>query len=69
KLADLFNETSLNEMKKGKAPIVRMNDSAGARVKYELHHKVGLAEGGDLYNADNINIVTPKAHVEIHKGL
>lgn len=69
KLADSFNETSLNEMKKGKAPIVRMNDSAGARVKYELHHKVGLAEGGDLYNADNINIVTPKAHVEIHKGL
>ncbi len=69
KLADLFNETSLNEMKKGKAPIVRMNDSAGARVKYELHHKVGLAEGGNLYNADNINIVTPKAHVEIHKGL
>ncbi|WP_460137863.1 S-type pyocin domain-containing protein [Pseudomonas sp. S2_A10] len=69
KLAGLFNETSLNEMKKGKAPIVRMNDSAGARVKYELHHKVGLAEGGDLYNADNINIVTPKAHVEIHKGL
>lgn len=69
KLADFFNATSLNEMKKGKAPIVRMSDSAGARVKYELHHKVGLAEGGDLYNADNINIVTPKAHVEIHKGL
>lgn len=69
KLADLFNATSLNEMKKGKAPIVRFSDTAGARVKYELHHKVGLAEGGDLYNADNINIVTPKAHVEIHKGL
>ncbi|MFZ3281053.1 S-type pyocin domain-containing protein [Pseudomonas sp.] len=69
KLADLFNATSLNEMKKGKAPIVRFGDTAGARVKYELHHKVGLAEGGDLYNADNINIVTPKAHVEIHKGL
>ncbi|UVL47780.1 S-type pyocin domain-containing protein [Pseudomonas moraviensis] len=69
KLADLFNATSLNEMKKGKAPIVRVSDSAGARVKYELHHKIGLAEGGDLYNADNINIVTPKAHVEIHKGL
>ena len=69
KLADLFNATSLNEMKKGKAPIIRFSDTAGARVKYELHHKVGLAEGGDLYNADNINIVTPKAHVEIHKGL
>ena len=69
KLADLFNATSLNEMKKGKAPIVRFSDTAGARVKYELHHKVGLAEGGDLYNSDNINIVTPKAHVEIHKGL
>lgn len=69
KLADLFNATSLNEMKKGKAPIVRFSDTAGARVKYELHHKVGLAEGGDLYNADHINIVTPKAHVEIHKGL
>ena len=43
KLADLFNATSLNEMKKGKAPIIRFSDTAGARVKYELHHKVGLA--------------------------
>jgi hypothetical protein len=69
RLAELFNAASLNEMKKGKAPIVRDSDFAGARVKYELHHKMGLAEGGDLYNADNISIVTPKAHIEIHKGL
>ncbi|CEL28428.1 S-type pyocin domain-containing protein [Pseudomonas sp. A1230] len=69
RLAELFNAASLSEMKKGKAPIVRDSDFAGARVKYELHHKLGLAEGGDLYNADNISIVTPKAHIEIHKGL
>lgn len=69
RLAELFNTASLNEMKKGKAPVVRDSDSAGARVKYELHHKLGLAEGGDLYNADNISIVTPKAHIGIHKGL
>ncbi|PTT33399.1 S-type pyocin domain-containing protein [Pseudomonas sp. HMWF021] len=69
RLAELFNAASLSEMKKGKAPIVRESDFVGARVKYELHHKLGLAEGGDLYNADNISIVTPKAHIEIHKGL
>jgi len=69
RLAELFNAASLSEMKKGKAPVVRESDSVGARVKYELHHKLGLAEGGDLYNADNISIVTPKAHIEIHKGL
>ncbi|WP_338801228.1 S-type pyocin domain-containing protein [Pseudomonas sp. RSB 5.4] len=69
RLAGLFNAASLSEMKKGKAPVVRESDSVGARVKYELHHKLGLAEGGDLYNSDNISIVTPKAHIEIHKGL
>ncbi|WP_226500384.1 S-type pyocin domain-containing protein [Pseudomonas sp. MWU16-30322] len=69
RLAELFNAASLSEMKKGKAPVVRESDSVGARVKYELHHKLGLAEGGDLYNADNISIVSPKAHIEIHKGL
>nr|WP_095191527.1 S-type pyocin domain-containing protein [Pseudomonas sp. Irchel 3E19] len=34
RLAELFNAASLNEMKKGKAPIVRDSDFAGERVKY-----------------------------------
>ncbi len=55
-------------MKLGRAPTVRFRDSVGKRVKVELHHKVEISKGGDVYNVDNLNALTPKRHIEIHKG-
>ncbi|EHM7064882.1 HNH endonuclease [Salmonella enterica] len=55
-------------MKLGRAPTVRFKDSVGKRVKYEIHHRDEVAKGGDVYNVDNLNVVTPKRHIEIHRG-
>jgi len=35
-------------------------------MKYELHHVEQIGLGGDVYDLDNIRIVTPKRHIEIH---
>ncbi|MGV8671272.1 hypothetical protein, partial [Pseudomonas aeruginosa] len=31
-------------------------------------HKVRIADGGGVYNMGNLVAVTPKRHIEIHKG-
>ncbi|MGE7963513.1 S-type pyocin domain-containing protein [Pseudomonas sp. NPDC089918] len=67
-LAKSFDQGSLNEMNKGRAPFVRVADRAGKRVKFELHHSTALASGGALYDSDNLRVLTPKGHVEIHRG-
>ncbi|WP_425256072.1 HNH endonuclease [Kosakonia oryziphila] len=46
----------------------KKSERAGKRVKIELHHKQDISKGGDVYNIDNLNAVTPKRHIEIHKG-
>lgn len=30
--------------------------------------KVEISKGGDVYNVDNLNALTPKNHIETHKG-
>ncbi|WP_416413797.1 hypothetical protein [Pantoea sp. App145] len=47
---------------------VRNGENAGKRVTHDLHHVELISEGGEVYNVDNIRVVTPKYHVEIHKG-
>ena len=39
----------------------------GGRVKYELHHVDEIQHGGEVYNVDNLRVVTPKKHIDIHK--
>lgn len=67
-LSKQFNTDDIERMKLGRAPTVRFRDSAGKRVKFELHHNVEISKGGDVYNVDNLNALTPKRHIEIHKG-
>lgn len=67
-LSKQFNTDDMERMKLGRAPTVRFRDSVGKRVKVELHHKVEISKGGDVYNVDNLNALTPKRHIEIHKG-
>lgn len=67
-LSKQFSADDLERMKLGRAPTVRFRDSVGKRVKVELHHKVEIYKGGDVYNVDNLNVLTPKRHIEIHKG-
>ena len=54
---------------KGRAPRARKKDSLGGRKSFELHHKEEIQHGGKVYHADNIRVVTPRHHIDIHKGL
>ncbi|RCN15761.1 Pyocin-S2 [Pseudomonas aeruginosa] len=53
----------------GLAPYAVPEEHLGSKEKFEIHHVVPLESGGALYNTDNLVIVTPKRHSEIHKEL
>lgn len=67
-LMEQFNRGNRGNIKVGKAPSPRQNEQVGGKVKYEIHHIQPVGEGGEVYNVDNMGIVTPKRHIEIHRG-
>ena len=67
-LSKQFVQHDIERMKRGRAPVADFVESAGKRIKIELHHKTEISKGGDVYNVDNLNALTPKRHIEIHKG-
>lgn len=66
-LARNFNTLNIDTMAKGKAPFAPKEQRAGSAGKFELHHKVPVSKDGSVYDLDNISIVTPKRHKEIHR--
>ena len=66
-LSQQFKRQNLSAITNGKAPYVSVSERAGATVKFELHHKVYVSQGGGVYDSENITVVTPKRHKEIHK--
>lgn len=67
-LSPQFSANNFNEMKNGRAPFTRKNDRLGGRVKFELHHITPVAEGGSVYDIENMRVITPKRHSKIHNG-
>lgn len=67
-LADQFASQNVTRMLKGLAPKTPMLDAYKMHSSFVLHHHVPISEGGDVYNLDNIRIVTPTAHQNIHYG-
>ncbi|CAI8829083.1 S-type pyocin domain-containing protein [Pseudomonas sp. IT-P294] len=67
-LSTQFNATNIRFLRKGTAPFPIENDQYGGRVKYELHHQLEIAQGGPVYDMDNIVVMTPRRHVLVHKG-
>jgi hypothetical protein len=66
-LAKQFRPNNIEAMKKGHAPSSREKDHLGSNIKFELHHIEPVSEGGAIYDIDNIRVVTPRRHSEIHK--
>jgi hypothetical protein len=66
-LSQQFNQHNLMRMKKGLSAITHEREYAGNRSRYELHHKQFISQRGEVYNLDNINVMTPKRHVETHR--
>ncbi|GKQ32903.1 S-type pyocin domain-containing protein [Pseudomonas syringae pv. theae] len=62
-----LGELSRMEVSDKRAPIVRAADRVGKRVKYEIHHKHWIREGGAVYDLDNLVIMTPKDHIQTHR--
>ena len=67
-LSKQFKNQNQSNIRKGKSPFTRDVDSVGGRERYEIHHIKPINEDGDVYNVDNMGIVTPKRHIDIHRG-
>ncbi|CAI8866654.1 S-type pyocin domain-containing protein [Pseudomonas sp. IT-P218] len=65
-LTKQFRSNNIFEMKSGRAPFVKKGDRVGGQVKFELHHVTYLSKEGKVFDVDNIRIVTPKLHGQIH---
>lgn len=60
--ANEFNRMNRMRMLEGKAPYTPGSEQYGAHKVYVLHHKQPIHQGGDVYNLDNLIIVSPKTH-------
>ncbi|MFF7706120.1 S-type pyocin domain-containing protein [Pseudomonas sp. NPDC007930] len=61
-----FRSTQLPNMEKGLSPLVPKAQWRGKRKVMEVHHKNLISQGGAVYDLDNLFIMTPNAHVNIH---
>ena len=67
-LSRQFKWGNSGNIKVGKAPAPRESEQDGGKIKYDVHHIKPIIEGGEVYNVDNMGVVTPKRHVNIHRG-
>lgn len=65
-LSGQFNPFNLVLMKKGYSLFAPQSEQVGGRQKFEIHHLHPISEGGEVYNVDNMVIMTPKAHIAAH---
>lgn len=67
-LSRQLGELNLQELSNRRAPRAPLADRVGKRVKYEIHHKHRVSEGGSVYDLDNLIIMTPKDHIQTHRN-
>ncbi|KPC35695.1 S-type pyocin [Pseudomonas syringae pv. cilantro] len=67
-ISQQFSQRNLQLMKAGNAPHPKLEDQVGRRTKFEIHHKDEIANGGAVYNMDNLVIMTPKQHIAHHRN-
>ncbi|WP_097302885.1 S-type pyocin domain-containing protein [Pseudomonas chlororaphis] len=63
-----FNQRAQKRLSTGNAPAVRDRDAVGKRGTFELHHIEQIADGGEVYNVDNLRVTTPKNHINTHRN-
>ncbi|SDG78253.1 S-type Pyocin [Pseudomonas thivervalensis] len=67
KLSAQFSRANLKLMRNGAAPFTIPDGHVGERNKFEIHHIQWISKGGAVYDLDNLSIMTPKEHIELHK--
>ena len=65
-LSGQFSPLNQNRMKRGYAPYPIPTEQVGGREKFELHHIKFIRDDGAVYDIENIRVMTPKRHVNIH---
>lgn len=65
-LAAEFSPQNRALMRKGKAPKTIELEHRGQQRVFHTHHVDEIQHGGDVYNVDNLRVVTPQRHYEIH---
>ncbi|WP_353852608.1 S-type pyocin domain-containing protein [Pseudomonas sp.] len=63
-----FNKGNLERMRDGSAPYPTLIDQAGGRKTFELHHQIEISKDGAVYDLDNLLVMTPIRHIQLHKG-
>lgn len=67
-LGPQFSLANRAAMRNGYSPATRKADRVGGRIKLEIHHETFISNGGSVYDVDNLRIMTPKRHIEVHQG-
>ncbi|PYB81919.1 pyocin [Pseudomonas sp. LB-090624] len=63
-----FNDANRSLIAKGRAPKARDKDHHKGHATFILHHVIPISENGAVYDVDNLRVVTPAAHHDIHYG-
>lgn len=67
-LSQQFILSNIQRMREGGAPRAASSGHNKSKKSFELHHVNEIAKGGAVYDIDNIVVMTPKQHAEIHSG-
>lgn len=67
-LAAEFSPQNQKLMRKGKAPNTIKLEQRGQQRVFHTHHVQQIQHGGDVYNLDNLRVVTPSRHYDIHSS-
>lgn len=68
-LLNQFSRSNQRLIKRGLAPFSVPEGQVGGRQRYEIHHQQEIQYGGKVYDIDNLRVMTPRRHIDIHKGL
>ncbi|HCT5581727.1 TPA: S-type pyocin domain-containing protein [Enterobacter kobei] len=67
-LSKQFIPANVTRAANGRAPRARFADTVGKRRSFEIHHLTPISQGGEVYNVDNMGVMTPKHHIVTHSG-
>ncbi len=68
--SDLLSQFKPNNralLRKGKSPYAQKAERNGENARHEIHHIEHIQHGGAVYDVDNLAVMTPKRHADIHK--
>jgi hypothetical protein len=68
-LLDPFSLSNRAQIRTGNAPFAHITQWRGggdSNMRYNLHHRTAIENGGGVYDLDNIIVVTPRYHEGVH---